>query len=72
MMSVQALDQPIETWRALAQRQGTPQGLCAHRRGPREMDLADRMKLHETIGAGQRLLPSLPVCIRLDGKGFHQ
>jgi len=35
------------------------------------MDLADRMKLYETIGAGQRLIPNLPVCIRLDGKGFH-
>jgi tRNA(His) guanylyltransferase len=29
------------------------------------------MKLYETIGAGQRLIPSLPVCIRLDGKAFH-
>jgi hypothetical protein len=35
------------------------------------MELADRMKLYETIGAGQRLIPSLPVCIRLDGKAFH-
>ena len=35
------------------------------------MELADRMKLYETIGARQRLIPSLPVCIRLDGKAFH-
>jgi tRNA(His) guanylyltransferase len=36
------------------------------------MELADRMKLYEQIGAGQRLMPNLPVCIRLDGKAFHQ
>jgi tRNA(His) guanylyltransferase len=36
------------------------------------MDLADRMKRYEEIGAGQRLLPNLPVCVRLDGKAFHQ
>jgi tRNA(His) guanylyltransferase len=36
------------------------------------MDLADRMKFYENIGAGQRLIPNLPVCIRLDGKAFHQ
>ena len=36
------------------------------------MELADRMKLYEEIGAGQRLIPNLPVCIRLDGRGFHQ
>jgi tRNA(His) 5'-end guanylyltransferase len=36
------------------------------------MDLSDRMKLYENIGAGQRLLPHIPVCIRLDGKAFHQ
>ena len=35
------------------------------------MDLADRMKLYENIGTGQRLIPNLPVCIRLDGKAFH-
>jgi tRNA(His) guanylyltransferase len=35
------------------------------------MDLADRMKLYENIGAGQRLIPNLPVCVRLDGKAFH-
>jgi hypothetical protein len=29
------------------------------------------MKLYETIGAGQRLIPNLQVCIRLDGKAFH-
>ena len=36
------------------------------------MELADRMKLYENIGAGQRLIPNLPVCIRLGGKEFHQ
>jgi tRNA(His) 5'-end guanylyltransferase len=36
------------------------------------MDLADRMKLYENIGAGQRLIPNLPVCVRLDGRAFHQ
>jgi tRNA(His) guanylyltransferase len=36
------------------------------------MELADRMKLYENIGAGQRLIPNLPVCIRMDGKAFHQ
>ena len=35
------------------------------------MELSDRMKLYEEIGAGQRLIPNLPVCIRLDGKAFH-
>jgi tRNA(His) guanylyltransferase len=35
------------------------------------MELADRMKLYETIGAGQHLIPNLPVCIRIDGKAFH-
>jgi hypothetical protein len=28
------------------------------------MDLADRMKRYENIGAGQHLIPNLPVCIR--------
>jgi tRNA(His) guanylyltransferase len=36
------------------------------------MELADRMKLYESIGAGQRLIPNLPACIRLDGKALHQ
>ena len=36
------------------------------------MELAARMKLYEIIGAGQHLIPNLPVCIRLDGKAFHQ
>jgi tRNA(His) guanylyltransferase len=35
------------------------------------MELAGRMKHYEQIGAGQRLLPHLPVCVRLDGKAFH-
>lgn len=36
------------------------------------MELADRMKLYEEIRAGQRLMPNLPVCIRMDGKAFHR
>jgi tRNA(His) guanylyltransferase len=35
------------------------------------MELSDRMKLYENIGAGQTLIPNLPVCIRIDGKAFH-
>jgi tRNA(His) guanylyltransferase len=35
------------------------------------MDLADRMQLYEEIGAGQRLIPNLPVCIRIDERAFH-
>lgn len=35
------------------------------------MDLSDRMKLYENIGAGQTLLPNLPICVRIDGKAFH-
>jgi tRNA(His) guanylyltransferase len=58
--------------RAMVGRQGIPHARCAHRRRPLAMDLADRMKLYEQIGAGQRLIPNLPVCIRLDGKAFHQ
>jgi tRNA(His) guanylyltransferase len=36
------------------------------------MELADRMKRYEEISAAQRLIPNLPVCVRLDGKAFHQ
>jgi tRNA(His) guanylyltransferase len=35
------------------------------------MKLADRMKGYEQIGAGQVLIPNLPVLARLDGKAFH-
>lgn len=35
------------------------------------MDLSDRMKLYEDIGAGQMLIPNLPVMVRIDGKTFH-
>ncbi|MBU1221590.1 tRNA(His) guanylyltransferase Thg1 family protein [Myxococcota bacterium] len=32
----------------------------------------DRMKLYEQHEAGRRLLPLLPVCARIDGKGFSK
>lgn len=35
------------------------------------MELSDRMKLYEDIGAGQMLVPNLPVMVRIDGKAFH-
>lgn len=35
-------------------------------------DLGDRMKLLEQVEAGRRLMPLLPVCVRLDGKGFSR
>ncbi len=57
--------------KALAQRQGIPHARCTHLIGLLAMELADRMKLYEEIGAGQRLMPNLPVCIRIDGKAFH-
>lgn len=34
-------------------------------------DLGDRMKMLEGVEAGRRFLPLLPICVRLDGKGFH-
>ncbi len=34
------------------------------------MDLADRMKLYEKAEAGRRLLPKLPICVRIDGRSF--
>jgi tRNA(His) guanylyltransferase len=39
-----------------------------------DMDLAigDRMKEQEMAEAGRRFVPSLPVCARLDGKGFSK
>ena len=33
-------------------------------------DFGDRMKNYEKVTAGQKLMPLLPVCVRLDGKGF--
>jgi len=33
--------------------------------------LGDRMKLLEKYEAGRKLLPLLPICIRIDGKNFH-
>jgi len=35
-------------------------------------DLGDRMKGYESQEAGRRLLPLLPICIRLDGRGFSK
>lgn len=35
-------------------------------------ELGDRMKLYEQAEAGRMATPLLPVCIRLDGKGFSQ
>lgn len=31
----------------------------------------DRMKLYEQMKAGERLIPLLPICVRIDGKCFH-
>lgn len=33
--------------------------------------LGDRMKAFESIEAGRRLIPGLPVMVRLDGRSFH-
>jgi tRNA(His) 5'-end guanylyltransferase len=35
-------------------------------------EFGDRMKMLEQMEAGRRLLPTLPVCVRLDGKGFSK
>ena len=35
-------------------------------------DLGDRMKLLESAEAGRRLMPLLPICIRLDGRSFSR
>ena len=32
----------------------------------------DRMKLYERMEAGRRFMPRLPICVRLDGKGFSK
>lgn len=34
-------------------------------------DLGDRMKLYESMEAGRRLMPLLPVLARIDGRAFH-
>lgn len=36
------------------------------------MRLGDRMKLYEKAEAGRRLMPLLPVCVRIDGKTFSK
>lgn len=35
-------------------------------------DLGDRMKGYESLEAGRCFLPLLPICIRLDGRGFSK
>jgi len=35
-------------------------------------ELGDRMKIFESAEAGRRLMPLLPVCIRLDGRSFSR
>jgi len=35
------------------------------------MKLDDRMKFYESMSAGNRLLPLIPICARMDGKAFH-
>lgn len=35
-------------------------------------DMGDRLKDFEQMEAGRKLLPTLPVCIRIDGKGFSR
>jgi len=35
-------------------------------------NLGDRMKLYEQATAGQKLMPLLPICVRLDGKNFSK
>lgn len=37
-----------------------------------EDSLGDRMKMLEGREAARRVLPLLPICVRLDGKGFHK
>ena len=32
----------------------------------------DRMKMYEQVEAGRKLMPLLPICVRLDGKGFSK
>lgn len=33
--------------------------------------LGDRMKLYEQMEAGRKLMPGLPICVRVDGRAFH-
>lgn len=33
--------------------------------------LGDRMKMYEQMEAGRKLMPGLPICIRVDGRAFH-
>ncbi len=35
-------------------------------------EFGDRMKLYEQVEAGKRLMPLLPICVRIDGKGFSK
>lgn len=35
-------------------------------------DLGDRMKVYEAAEAGRRLMDQLPICARIDGKGFSK
>jgi tRNA(His) 5'-end guanylyltransferase len=34
-------------------------------------NLGDRMKVYEQLKAGERFIPMCPVCVRMDGKCFH-
>jgi len=35
-------------------------------------NFGDRMKQYEVVESDRRFMPLLPVCARLDGKGFSQ
>lgn len=35
------------------------------------MEIGDRMKMYEQAEAGRKAMPLLPLCIRLDGRSFH-
>ena len=35
-------------------------------------ELGDRMKMYEQAEAGRRAMPLLPLCVRLDGRGFSR
>ena len=37
-----------------------------------EDNLDERMKLYEDIEAKRNLIPKLPICIRIDGRGFSK
>lgn len=37
-----------------------------------QMSLGDRMKMYERREAGRRAMPGLPICVRIDGKGFSR